>query len=330
MLRNRILATGPVFPPLTDLLERHGPIEVADSTDEQNLIALMKDTIALIVRGTVQISSRVIEAASHLKVIGRTGAGYDNIDVAAATRRGIPIVYAPGAATRAVAEGTMALILALAKQLRELDKKTRRGGWNVRENMDCLDLECATLGIIGLGRIGQDVARLAHAFGMRVLACDPLVPVDVARALHVELVDQDFILTHSDYITFHVPLNEQTRGIINRRSLSLTRRGAILVNVSRGPVLENFDVLYDAMTSGQIAAVGLDVFPTEPPDLTHPIFQLPGLLCTPHVMGLSRKAARQTFEMVATGIATVLEGGVPYAMVNPEVYAIPGNSPRLT
>lgn len=319
MVRNRILATGPVLPIVNDLLFSHGEVQIAVGTDEDSLIDLMTGTIALIVRGTVRISARLIESAPELRVIGRTGSGFDNIDVAAATRCGIPIVYAPGAGSRAVAEGTMAMLLALAKRLHDLDEKTRLGDWSCREEMECQDLDGAILGIVGLGRIGQQVALLANIFNMRILACDPGISCEVARQFNAELIDRDSLFAHSDFITFHVPLNDQTRGIINKRALRLVKPGAILVNVSRGAVLENLDVLYEALNCGRIAGVGLDVYPIEPPDLSHPIFQLRRVLCTPHVMGLSRKAALQTFETVANGIAMVLDGKVPANnLVNPE------------
>lgn len=320
MNKCRIVITGTSLPIIEEVLGPLGRIEIALKTDEENLIALMKDTIGLIARGMTEISARVISSAPDLRVIGRTGAGYDSIDVEAATARGIPVVYAPGAGARAVAEGTLSMILALAKRLQNLDHKTRTGGWGVRETFAVGDLEGAVLGIIGLGRIGREVARLAKAFDMRILSYDPLISCEVAEEIGTEPVCLGSLLQESDFISFHVPLNQETRGMINRQQLGQVKRGAVLVNLARGGLLESLDVLDEALKSGQLSAVGLDVYPTEPPDLSHPIFLRPDVLCTPHVMGLSAKAAQATFATVSRGMADVLEGRIPENVVNPEVF----------
>src|SRR5205814_9779873 len=182
----RILSTGSVLPIAEQILGRFGQIEIASHTDEQSLITQMKGTIGLIVRGVTQISARVIESGSDLRVIGRTGVGYDNVNIKAATERGIPVVFTPGAGARAVAEGAMAMILALVKKLPELDRKTRAGEWEARDHTVIGDLQGAVLGIIGLGRIGRDVARLAHAFDMRVISYDPEVPKQLAEEAGAE------------------------------------------------------------------------------------------------------------------------------------------------
>jgi D-3-phosphoglycerate dehydrogenase / 2-oxoglutarate reductase len=314
------VVTGRILPVVEELLGSFGQIEIAPQTDEESLMALMPGAVALIVRGTTRISARVIAAGSDLRVIGRTGAGYDSIDLEAATSRGIPIVYAPMAGSRAVAEGTLGVILALAKQLQELDRKTRDGEWNVRESFPLSDLEGAVLGLIGLGRIGREVARLAKAFDMRVLSYDPLISRAVAEGAGAEPVELDVLLRESDFISLHAPLNQQTRGLINRRRLTQVKQGAVLLNLARGGLIESLDVLEEALNSGQLSAVGLDVYPDEPPNLSHPFFLCPNVLCTPHVMGLSAKAAQATFATVSRGMAEILAGGVPENVVNPEVF----------
>jgi len=320
MSDHRIISTGTVLPVAVDILGRFGRIEIAPKTDEDSLVELMNGSIALLVRGVTLISARVIEAGKDLRVIGRTGTGYDNVDIAAATRRGIPVVYTPGAGADAVAEGTLAMILALVKRLPELDQKTRAGEWQARDHTVIGDLQGAVVGIVGLGRIGRRVSRLVRAFDARVITYDPAVSAEAAAREGAEWVDWDSLLTQSDIITFHLPLTAQTRGMINRRALGLVKPGAILVNVARGGILESLDDLYEALESARLSAAGLDVLPSEPPDVSHPIFGHPRVLFTPHTMGLSRKGAQALFVMASQGMAEVLEGRIPENVVNPEVF----------
>lgn len=320
MNNRRILSTGTVLPVASEVLSRFGRIEIASKTDESSLVELMKDAIALIVRGVTPISARVIHSGADLRVIGRTGTGYDNVDIAAATERGIPVVFTPGANARAVAEGALSMFLALVKRLPELDRKTRLGEWHVRDTMRIGDLQGSVVGIVGLGHIGREVSRLLRAFDARVIAYDPAVSRKEAAKAGAELVDLGVLLSEADIISLHAPLNAESRGMISARRLKLVKRGAILVNQARGGLIESLDVVYDALESGRLAAVGLDVFPVEPPDLSHPIFRHPRVLCTPHAMGLSTKGAEAIFLMVSRGMAAVLEGGMPDNVVNPEVF----------
>jgi len=320
MTKARILVTGTTLPIVEELLGPFGQIEVARNTDEQSLIGLMNGTIAVIARGMTQISGSIIHAGKDLRVIGRTGSGYDSIDLEAANRRRIPVVYAPGAGARAVAEGTLCMILACAKRLKEFDIKTTNGQWEAREKFALGDLEEAVLGIVGLGRIGREVARLAKHFGMRILAYDPLISRQAAEHSGAELVELNELLAQADFISLHAPSNKQTRSMINRERLGQVKQGAVLINLARGGLLESLDVLDDSLASGRLAAVGLDVYPDEPPDPSHPIFRRPNVICTPHVMGLSQRAAQATFAVVSQGMAAVLAGKVPENVVNPEVF----------
>jgi D-3-phosphoglycerate dehydrogenase len=316
----RILSTGQVSPLVIEILSRFGRIEIAPKTDEGSLISLMRGTIALFVRGVTPVSAKVIESADELKVIGRTGTGYENIDIAAATKRGIPVVFTPGAGARSVAEGTMAMILSLVKRIPELDRKTRCGEWDARDKTIIGDLQGMRLGIIGLGRIGQEVTRLARAFDIHVVAHDPRLSKETAESLGVELVQLNDLLLSSDIISIHAPLNAGTRGMLDKQRLSLVKKGAILVNLARGGLIESLDVIYEGLVSGQLLSVGLDVYPNEPPDISHPIFQHPNVLLTPHAMGLSVKSSHSIFSMASRGMADVLEGRIPANVVNPEVF----------
>jgi len=316
-----IVATGRVPSIVEEILGRFGPIRALDAPDEESLAAAVRDAAALLARGSAKISARVIEAGRNLRVIGRSGVGYDTVDVAAATARGIPVVYTPGASTRVVAEGALAMILALVKRLPDLDRRTKAGDWAVRETFAVRDLEGSVLGIVGLGRIGSEVARLALPFGMRVLASDPLVSSEEAERLGVSLVDLDRLLAESDVVSLHAPLAANTRGLIDRQRLNQMKPGAILVNLGRGGLLESLDALQEALNSGRLAAAGLDVFPQEPPDVSHPVFSHPNLLASPHALGLTAGAARRIFTLVSQDMAAVLEGRRPERVVNPEVFA---------
>jgi D-3-phosphoglycerate dehydrogenase len=283
----RVVATGRVFPPAEDVL---GLIVVARDPSEGSLLPLVGDAEALIVRGDATVSARLLEAAPGLRVIGRTGVGVERIDLEAATRRGIPVVIAPDAGADSVAEGALALMLALAKDLKALDQAVRDGRWAARDELELWDIGGATVGILGLGRIGRRVAALVQALGARALAYDPFVTAPDG----VELVELETLFGESDYISLHAPLTPETRGLIDARMLSLAR--------------------------GALFGVGLDVFDPEPPDPNHPLFRHPRVLLSPHALGLSRRARRQLFTEVAEGIAAVLRGERPRAVANPQIY----------
>ncbi len=320
MKNHRILSTGTVPPVAKEILSRFGRIEVASRTDEDSLVKLISGSVALFVRGVTRIPARVIAAGKELRVIGRTGAGYDNVDIDAATERGIPVVFSPGAGAMYVAEGTLAVILALVKRLPELDLKTRGGHWQARDSTVIGDLNGSVVGLVGFGRIGRHVAKLLRAFEARVICYDPAVSKEAAAAVGAESVGLDDLFAQSDIITLHAPLNAQTRGMVNRHTLGQVKRGAILVNVARGGLMESLDVVFEALESGRLSAVGLDVFPVEPPDVSHRIFHHPRVLCTPHALGLSIKGSQAIFEMASRGMAEVLEGRIPKNVVNPEVF----------
>jgi phosphoglycerate dehydrogenase-like enzyme len=272
----------------------------------------------LVVRGE-RVDGATLAAAPRLRVIARTGAGYDRVDVAAATRRGIPVLYAPGAGTTPVAEGAFALILAAAKRLGELGEVVRAGRWAARYAVETLDLNGAVLGVIGLGSIGREVARLGRAFGMRAVAADPFVAAEEAQT--VELLTLDDLVHTADVISLHCALTDATRGLIDRRLLRGVKRGAILVNVARGAIVESEDVLLEALEDGRLSAVGLDVFAAEPPDPDHPLLAHPRVVCTPHAVGLTAAWNARVFDVLVDGIAAVLAGEAPVHVVNPEVLA---------
>ena len=289
---------------------------MAPDDRESTLLELAGDAVALIVRGAVPVSARLIDAAPALRVIARSGVGYESIDVAAATARGIPVVIAPDAGAQAVAEGAVALMLSLTKRLGELDSAVREGRYADRDLLEVGDLAGATLGIVGLGRIGRRVAALGLAFGMQVLAHDPFEGAHEG----VEMTDLETLFTRAELVSLHAPLTEATRGLVDARLLALMGPGAVLVNLARGGLVSSLDDLHAALESGRLTGVGLDVFDPEPPDLAHPLFADRRVLLSPHVLGMSQQAKQRIFRAVGEGIVAALRGERPAAVANPEIY----------
>jgi D-3-phosphoglycerate dehydrogenase / 2-oxoglutarate reductase len=236
----------------------------------------------------------------------------DLVDVDEASARGIAVVITPDSGTRAVAEGVLAHALHLVKRLAPLTRLVREGRWTERAGVAVGDLDGATIGIIGYGRIGRRVGELAATFGMRVLAHDPVSPPPDG----VDCPDLDELAGASDVLTLHVPLTEATYHLVDTGLLRRVRPGAILVNCGRGGLLD-LDAAHAALQSGRLGGIGLDVFDPEPPP-HHPLFDHPNVVLTPHLMGLTRRATAATFAAAARGIADVLAGRRPAALANPD------------
>ena len=263
-----------------------------------------------IVRAAFEFNKSVFDSMPNLKVIARTGVGTELVDLDEADSRNIPVIITPGSNTNAVAEGTFAQILHLAKRLGPLTKLVSAGNWNERTNYLVGDLEGQTLGIIGYGRIGARVAKIASVFGMKVFASDPYAVIP--NELSVESLE--YLLANSDVITLHLPLTDQTHGLIGESAFKVMKQGAILVNCSRGALI-NLDEALVALKSGKLGGLGLDVFDPEPPK-HHEIFSHENVVLTPHVMGLSKQATIATYEMAAQGVRDFLTGVKPQAIAN--------------
>jgi phosphoglycerate dehydrogenase-like enzyme len=304
------VATAEVPPVAREAFAPLGEIEVDGDLNHR-----VTDAEVLIVRGG-RIGETLIEDAKRLRAIARTGAGYDNLDVDAVTRRRIPIVYAPDVGSRAVAEGTLALILAAAKRLRELGDIVHSAAWSSRYEVVGLDLEDACAGIVGLGAIGRQVATLCRAVGMRVIAHDPAASNDDTDG--IELVPLSELAARADVITLHCALTRETRGLVDSSLLSRVGPGAVLVNVARGEIVESDDVLAEALASGRLSAIALDVYPTEPPQVEHRLYSDPRVICTPHSVGLTHRWNEQVFRSLAQGVQSVLAGERPPNLLNPE------------
>lgn len=314
-----ILSLGPVDALVPERLRAFGPVIVAGPGDTA-FAQLVGSAIGLIARGTSIVDAALIDAAAQLRVIGRSGIGVELVDLDAATARGIPVVVTPGAGTNAVAEGALAMILHLAKRLGPLTELVREDRWAERESVPVGDLEGATLGIVGFGRIGQRLAVLAAVIGMRIVAFDPYADPALAATMDVDLIDLGSLAARADVISLHAPLTPATKHVIDAAFLAQVRPGTILVNCGRGGLLD-LDAVHAALECGGLAGVGLDVFEPEPPPVGgHPIFRHPSVVLTPHVLGLSALGRRRIFEDMADGMAAVLAGRRAPQVANPAVY----------
>ncbi len=278
--------------------------------DRDELCQAVADADALILRNMPYVDDEILSHAGKLKVIGRFGVGVDNVDLEAARKQGIRVVYTPGVNADAVAEHTFALLLALAKRLRFWQDALLNGEYRLRWTEKSFEVQGKVLGVIGFGYVGRAVAQRAKAFKMRLLVHDPFVPPEIVSSFGGESVSLEELLSQSDFITLHVPLTEQTRGLINRERLTMVKRGAFLINTSRGEVCD-LDALYEALQSGQLAGVALDVFPKEPPDVSHPIFRHPNFIGTPHVASHTPETLERMALVVVEQVLKVLRGEEP-------------------
>jgi D-3-phosphoglycerate dehydrogenase len=263
-----------------------------------------------LVRAAFEFNKSVFDSMPNLKVIARTGVGTELVDLDEADARNIPVIVTPGSNTTAVAEGVFAQILHLSKRLGPLTKLVATGKWDQRTKFPVGDLANQTLGIIGYGRIGKKVSEIASAFDMKIIAFDPVA--EIPASYKCDSIAE--LLVKSDFITLHVPLTPETTGLIGKAELASLKDGAILINCSRGALID-LDAALTALNTGKLGGLGLDVFDPEPPKL-HPIFDHENVVLTPHVMGLSNQATVATYVMAAEGARDVLTGVKPKAIAN--------------
>ncbi|MBD16332.1 MAG: hypothetical protein CMJ72_14430 [Planctomycetaceae bacterium] len=315
-----IIATGPLKHVAIEILKPFGNLEIMPDYSMETLFTHLENAIAVALRGDGFFPENALDAAPNIKVLGRTGVGYNKVCVAAATKRKIPVVYTPGVGAPAVAEGAMAWMLALSKNILKWDTEIKAGNWASREEIVNDGLEGSTLGIIGLGRIGQQLAKMATPCDMTILAYDPFASADVAQSLGVELVELDDLMSRSDFISVHAAATEENRGLINRQRLAVVKPGAYFLNLARGWLVDSLDDLHDALTEGRLAGVALDVFEPEPPDFHHPLFRHPNCLAAPHAIAGSKYSTNKIHKTMAQDMAAVLSGQRPQFLVNPEIY----------
>lgn len=310
----RILVSDPVAEAGIEVLRKAGEVDVRIGMSKDELIGCIGEYDALVVRSETKVTADVIAAGRRLRVIGRAGVGVDNIDVAAATQRGIIVVNSPEGNTIAAAELTIAMMLALARNIPQADSSLRAGEWS-RSKFVGSEVYRKTLGIIGLGKIGREVARRAKGLGMTVIAYDPFTPAEVAERIGVTMTDYDSLLQQSDFISIHAPLNEQTRNMINATSIAKMKQGARLINCARGGIVDE-QALADAILSGKLAGAALDVFSIEPTPADSPLLALGQCVLTPHLGASTTEAQVNVAVDVAEQIVSVLHGGPARSAVN--------------
>ncbi len=300
-----------------ELLEQEFEVDVQLGLGPEELLEKIGAYDGLIIRSATRVTAEVIERADNLKAIGRAGIGVDNIDIEAATKRGIIVANAPESNTVAAAEHTLGLMLAAARHIPAADTSLRGGEWK-RSAFKGVEVAEKTLGLIGLGHVGALVARGALGMGMRVLAYDPYVSEDRMRSMNVQRAETtDEVFENSDFISLHVPRTPQTMGLVNEDTLGRMKPTAYLINVARGGIVDE-TALYNALKGGEIAGAALDVF-VEEPTTDSPIFTLPNVVVTPHLGASTAEAQDRAGITAAEQVATALRGAVPMHAINAPV-----------
>lgn len=311
----KFVMTQAICPEGMALLKDVADIWVADNPDPNNYLDAMQDADALIVR-IAKCDGKVIDRSPNLRVIGRTGVGYDTVDVKKATERGIPVVITPGANNRSVAEHAVAMMFAISKNLVEGQIEMMAGnptgsprrGWEIRGAGKAFELEGKTVGLIGLGAIGQETAKLCRACGMKLAGCDPFLSREKIEALDVAYyADYEDLLKDADIVTIHVPLTEETRDMIGAKQLAAMKRSAVIINCSRGGIVNEAD-LVKALKDQVIAGAGTDVYCNEPPGPDDPMLHCPNLVISPHSAAQTREAVIRMAQMCVQGCLSVLNG----------------------
>lgn len=310
----RVLVTDPLPREGLAKLEEEG-FEVIGKPgiDENELIRTIPGYIALIIRSGTKITDRVIDAASDLRVIGRAGTGLDNVDIDAATRKGIIVMNTPEANTISAAEHTISMLLSLSRNIPQAHFSLRKGEWN-RKKFIGTEVYGKTLGIVGLGRIGSEVAKRAQAMGMRVIAYDPFVSRSRAEEIGVKLSEMEDLLPRVDYLTIHTPLTEHTKGLIGEKEFSLMKDGVRIINCARGKIIDE-NALYKVLKSGKVKGAALDVFEKGKP-FGSPLLELDSVIATPHLGASTEEAQIRVASEIATQVADVLKRGKVANAVN--------------
>ncbi len=320
----KILVSDPLAPQGLELFQRAPgfDVDVRLELKPAELIGLIGDYQGLVIRSGTKVTSEVVEAAQNLKVIGRAGVGVENVDVEAASKKGIVVMNTPGGNDVTTAEHTISLMMSLARHIPQAVASLKMGKWT-REKFMGVELCNKTLGIIGLGNVGRIVAERALGFRMKVIAHDPFVPTESAARLGVEVVSLDEIYERSDFITVHTPMTNETRGLINSNSFAKMKTGVRIINCARGGIVDEEDLL-QALQEGKVAGAALDVFVEEPPPPDHPLLMMDQVISTPHLGASTGEAQLNVAIAVAQQMIDFLSRGIIRYAVN-----VPSVSPEL-
>lgn len=326
-IARRILVADPIAPEGVELLRQVGEVDVKTGMSPAELEEAVRPYHALVVRSESKVTAPVLAAATNLEVIGRAGVGVDNIDLEAATQHGVVVVNAPHGNTVAAAEHTIALLMTIARNIPQADASMREGKWSRKDYVGS-EVRGKTLGVIGLGPIGSEVARRGAALEMRVVAVDPFVPDERARAIGAEPVSLETLLETADFITVHVPLTPATRNMISHEQFQRMKDGVRILNVARGGIIDE-QALVDAVNEGKVRAAAIDVFTQEPINEDNPLLNNPRIICTPHLGASTAEAQERVAIDVAEQIVDIFSGkparyAVNAPMIAPEALMVVG------
>lgn len=323
-MENLILFDEFLHEDAVEILAKMGKVKKVDKSDPEGIKKEIVGATALVARmPSTRITREILQAAKNLKVIGRPAGSVDTVDLGAATEKGVVVVNLPkGSNSRAVSEFTFALILALSKRIADLDKNLKKGNWNLRQRIKGHALYGKTIGIIGFGPIGRNVAQLAKAFDMNVAVYrrrkDREAQSEVEK-MGAKVVSLSTLLKESDLVSLHVPITSETKHLIGKEEISLMKNSSFLVNTGRGGVVDE-EALYDALKEGKLAGAALDVFEMEPPDPRNPLLELENVILTPHFAGVTYATFRESHVSIAEGVSAVLKGSKAPFVANKEVY----------
>jgi len=314
-----VVVGGAIHPDGIKQLETEARVVVTEETTEGGMVRIAREADAILFRIEPSVTRSLMAACPRLTCVGRHGVGLDTVDLGAATELGIAVVHAPGSNSDSVAEHTLMLILACAKKTLHLDALTRKADWSPTRWRGIIELAGKTLGIVGVGNIGRRVARIGNAFGMRVLGYDRYVPAGELRARGAQpMPSLHALLGEADVVTCHTPHTPETHHMFDAKAIARMKDGAIFVNTSRGKTQDE-SALFEALTRGKIGSAGLDVFEEEPISADHPILNLPNVVLSSHIAGVSEEAFRHMAMQVTAEMLRVLRGERPHVLGNPAV-----------
>ncbi|HUL57941.1 MAG TPA: phosphoglycerate dehydrogenase [Anaeromyxobacteraceae bacterium] len=314
-MAHRVLVSDDLSPEAVRILRDAGlEVDVKVGLKAEELAEIVAGYDALAVRSATKVTAKLLERASRLKVVGRAGVGVDNVDLEAATRRGVVVMNTPGGSSVTVAELALAMILALSRHVAAATASVRAGKWE-KKRFQGRELAGKTLGVVGIGNIGSVLVERAAAMKMRVIAYDPFIGPDAAAKLGARLADLDTVWRESDVVSVHVPLTDQTRHLVNAQTLARMKKGALLVNCARGGIVDE-RALAEALASGHLGGAALDVFEKEPPPADHPLFAQENFVCTPHIGASTEEAQSAVAVAVAEQLALFLTRGEVRNAVN--------------